>query len=129
MSMYTEIILDHYKNPRNKGSIADPDSSASDSNPFCGDSLTVQLKLKGSVIEDIKFNGIGCAISQAYMSMLTELVIGKDLSYVVGLKKEDLLSIVGIDLGPVRIKCALLGLKVLKLACYKHLGKESEDLD
>lgn len=126
VDIYSERILDYYRNPKNKGKLAMPSSSASDSNLLCGDSLQVEISVACGKIKDICFDGVGCAVSTASMSMLTEMVKGKDLDYVIKLKNEDLLKKIGIDLGPVRLKCALLGLKVLKLAVYKYLGKSNE---
>ena len=109
--IYREIILDHYRNPRNKGKLENADVTVHDSNPLCGDEIDIHLKVDGGVIKDVKFEGKGCAISQASASMLTELVIGKDLNVVKDLKKEDILENIGLtNLGPARIKCALLSL-------------------
>ncbi len=119
--IYQENILDHYKNPRNKGKVENPTYKASDINPFCGDKLEMTLKVKGTKIQDICFDGQGCAISLASASILTETVKGKDLHQVRNMTKQDLLDELGIDLSAVRIKCALLPLKVLKLAAYKEI--------
>jgi len=122
--MYKEIILDYYKNPRNKGSIDHPDSKARDSNPLCGDVVEMQLKFADGKVSDIKFNGDGCAISQASASMLTELVMGKSTDEIRKIDKITLLDNLGSpNLGAVRIKCALLPLKVMKMALYEHLGE------
>jgi len=122
--LYRENILDHYKHPRNKGKIAKPDSQAHDSNPLCGDEISMFLKVKGGKIVDVKFEGSACAICLASASMLTEKVKGGGIEEARKYDRERLLSIVGIDPGPARLKCALLPLKVLKLAVYKHLGKK-----
>ena len=115
--IYREIILDHYRNPRNKGKLPDADVSIHDSNPLCGDEIDMHLKVDGDKIKDIKFEGRGCAISQASASMLTEMVSGKPLTSVKDLTKDDILENIGLtNLGPARIKCALLSLKVLKSA-------------
>ena len=122
--MYKEIILDYYKNPRNKGSIDHPDSKARDSNPLCGDVVEMQLKFTDGKVSDIKFNGDGCAISQASASMLTEMVMGKSIDEIRKIDKITLLDNLGSpNLGAVRIKCALLPLKVMKMALYEHLGE------
>jgi len=119
--IYREIILDHYRNPRNKGKLALADVSAHDSNPLCGDEIDIHLKIDSSRIQDIKFEGRGCAISQASASMLTEMVSGKDLKFIKDLQKEDILENIGLtNLGPARIKCALLSLKVLKVGMIKY---------
>lgn len=123
--MYKEIILDYYRNPRNRGTIENPDSKARDSNPLCGDVVEMQLKFTNGKVSDIKFSGDGCAISQASASMLTELVIGKSLDEVRKIDKTILLENLGSpNLGAVRIKCALLPLKVMKTALYEYLGEK-----
>jgi nitrogen fixation NifU-like protein len=121
--IYKDIILDYYRNPRNFGDLENPDVRAKDSNPLCGDIIEMQLKIKDGKIEDLRFKGKGCAISQASASMLTEVVKGKTLDEVKALGKPDVLEMLGIDPGPTRIKCALLGLKVLKLSVYGYLGQ------
>jgi nitrogen fixation NifU-like protein len=121
--IYKDIILDYYRNPRNSGDLENPDVRAKDSNPLCGDIIEMQLKIKDGMIEDLRFKGKGCAISQASASMLTEVVKGKTLDEVKALGKSDVLEMLGIDPGPTRIKCALLGLKVLKVAVYGYLGQ------
>jgi nitrogen fixation NifU-like protein len=119
--IYREIILDHYRNPRNKGKLSDADVSIHDSNPLCGDEIDIHLKVEEDKIKDIKFEGRGCAISQASASMLTEMIIDKPLNTIKDLTKEDILENIGLmNLGPARIKCALLSLKVLKLGMVKY---------
>lgn len=122
--MYKEIILDYYKNPRNRGTVDSPQATARDSNPLCGDVVEMQMKFLEGKVADIKFNGDGCAISQASASMLTELVMGKTIEEVRKLDKVILLENLGSpNLGAVRIKCALLPLKVMKTALYQYLGE------
>ena len=119
--IYREIILDHYRNPRNKGKLLDANVSIHDSNPLCGDEIDIHLKVDGDEVKDIKFEGRGCAISQASASMLTEMIMGKPLTSVKDLNKDDILENIGLtNLGPARIKCALLSLKVLKLGMVKY---------
>jgi nitrogen fixation NifU-like protein len=128
--MYKEIILDYYKNPRNRGTIESPDAKSKDSNPLCGDVVEMQLKFSNGKVSDIKFSGDGCAISQASASMLTELVIGKTIDEVRKIDKTQLLENLGSpNLGAVRIKCALLPLKVMKSAVYSYLGEKMEAED
>ena len=122
--LYRENILDHYKNPRNYGAIEDADAEAEGMNPLCGDEVTITVAFAddGDTIEDVKFSGRGCAISQAATSMLTELVKGRSASEVATLPREDLLDEVGVPLTPVRLKCAILGLSTLRLALHKEKG-------
>ncbi|MFQ5920422.1 MAG: Fe-S cluster assembly sulfur transfer protein SufU [Nitrososphaerales archaeon] len=123
--IYREIILDYYRNPRNFGKIDSPDVSIKDSNPLCGDEVEIQVKFEGDKVKDIKFNGKGCAISQASASMLTEMVMGKNLEDVKKIGKQDILESLGLpNLGPARIKCALLSLKTLKLGVYSYLAEK-----
>jgi nitrogen fixation NifU-like protein len=127
--IYREIILDYYRNPRNYGKIENPDISKRDSNPLCGDELEMHINIKDNKVSDVKFTGKGCAISQASASMLTELIMGKDFDYVKKLTKEDILENLGLpDLGPARIKCALLSLKVLKYGIYSYLSEKLNDI-
>lgn len=119
--IYREIILDHYRNPRNKGKLTDADVSIHDSNPLCGDEIDIHLKVEEGKIKNIKFEGRGCAISQASASMLTEMVIEKPLSTVREIAKNDVLENIGLlNLGPARLKCALLSLKVLKMGMVRY---------
>lgn len=121
--LYRELILDHYKSPRNHGLLDPADAHAEGQNPLCGDEITVSLRLgEGDVVEEVGFEGRGCAISQASMSMLGELVKGRTAADVAAMPKEELLDELGIPLTPVRLKCALLGLGVLKLALHKARG-------
>jgi nitrogen fixation protein NifU and related proteins len=127
--LYREVILDHYKNPRNHGEIAGADAHAEGQNPLCGDEISVFVKFAadGDTIEDLSFVGRGCAISQAATSMLTELVKGRSATEVAALPKEELLEEVGIPLTPVRLKCAILGLGVLKVALNRAKGTPLPD--
>jgi len=121
--IYKDIILDYYRNPRNFGDLPNPDVRVKDSNPLCGDVIEMQLKIRDGRVEDVRFKGRGCAISQASASMLTEAIKGKTLDEIKAFGKTDVLDLLGIDPGPTRIKCALLGLKVLKLGVYGYLGQ------
>jgi nitrogen fixation NifU-like protein len=117
--LYRENILDHYQNPRNYGALENPDISYEDDNPLCGDVIRIDLEVddKDRIIR-VGFSGEGCAISQASASMLTEEILGKTLEQVKLISKDDVLDMLGIQLGPVRLKCALLSLKVLKAGAY-----------
>jgi nitrogen fixation NifU-like protein len=125
--LYREHILDHYKNPRNHGTIEDADVSAEGVNPLCGDQLAIDLKISDGRIEEIRFHGRGCSISQAATSMLTELAEGKTVEEAAALSKDDVLEELGIPLSPVRLKCALLGLGTLRLALNRHSGTPLPD--
>jgi len=129
--IYRELILDYYRNPRNFGKLEKFDIDSRDINPLCGDEVEIQIRVgEGQKIEDIKFLGKGCAISQASASMLTELAKGKNLEWVREVTKEDVFKMLGNpDLGPSRVKCALLGMKVLKTGVYQYLGAHYEDSD
>ena len=126
--IYREIILDHYRNPRNKGRISNADVSFHDSNPLCGDEIDMHLKVEDDIVKDIKFEGRGCAISQASASMLTEMVLNKSLTSVKELGKDDILENIGlVNLGPARIKCALLSLKVLKMSMVEYYASKDPE--
>ncbi len=113
-----EILLDHYQNPRNFGHLENPDIVHEEGNPSCGDQIRIEIKLEDNKIADIKFTGKGCTISQASASILTETVKGKTLEEVKNFSKEDMLNALGIPISPIRLKCALLALKVLKAGIY-----------
>ena len=122
--LYREVILDHYKNPRGHGALAEADAHADGQNPLCGDEVSISVRFgeDGDTIEEIGFEGRGCAISQAATSMLTEMVQGRKASEVATLPKEELLEEIGIPLTPIRMKCAILGLGVLKVALHRAKG-------
>ena len=121
-SLYREVILDHYENPRGHGVIDDADVEAEGQNPLCGDEVSIAVSFEGDTIADVKFQGRGCAISQAATSMLMDMVKGRTAQEVAAMSRDELLDEVGIPLTPVRLKCALLGLGVLKLALHKGRG-------
>jgi nitrogen fixation NifU-like protein len=123
--LYRELILDHYKNPRNHGELDPADVKVEGQNPLCGDEVVISVSFNGDdTIEDIRFDGRGCAISQAATSMLTELVKGRPIAEVASMPKEELLEELGVPLqhNPARLKCALLGLGVLKVALHRAKG-------
>jgi len=123
--MYREYILDHYKNPRNFGRLEGADISHEENNPLCGDVVGMDIKTRDGVIEDVRFHGRGCAISQASASLLTERLKGMPLDDARKIGKEDVLEELGIEISPARLKCALLSLKVLKVGAY-GLNQEDE---
>ncbi len=116
--LYRELILDHYQHPHNHGEIPDADITYEDSNPLCGDRIRIDIKTKNNIVTDVKFNGKGCAVSQASASMLTDELIGKSIDEIRKMDKQFVLDMLGIPLGPTRIKCALLPLKVIKAGVY-----------
>ena len=126
--LYREIIIEHYKNPSYRGHLDPNDISFADNNPLCGDHIEVNLRVDGDGnVTEACFNGHGCAISQASADLLIESIIGKSLEDIKRLNKQSILDLLGIELGPVRLKCALLSLKVLKAGVY-GLGSASDDL-
>ena len=116
--IYRENILDHYKHPRHRGTLEHPDITYEDANPLCGDHLRMDLKVKDGKVEEVAFSGHGCSISQASASMLCERIAGRPLEEIRTLTRDDVLEMLGIELGPVRLKCALLALKTLKAGVY-----------
>lgn len=126
--LYRELIIERYKNPHFKGTLDPHDYSFTDENPLCGDEIRIDLRLgEDQKVKEAAFSGHGCAISQASADLLLESIIGKGLDEVKALTKQDVLDNLGIELGPVRLKCALLGLKVLKAGVY-GLGEATDDL-
>jgi nitrogen fixation NifU-like protein len=122
--LYREVILDHYKNPRGHGVIEDADAEAEGLNPLCGDEISIYVAFADDdeTIEDVKFSGRGCAISQAATSMLVDMAKGRKASELAEMPKDELLDEIGIPLTPIRLKCALLGLGVLKVALHRAKG-------
>lgn len=119
MDIYRQQILDHYHNPRNTGQLKDADCQVSGDNPLCGDSVSVTVKLSGDLIKQIKFEAEGCAVSVAAMSMLSERIIDQKISDVLAMRDKDIQKMVGVKISPTRMKCARLGLQVVK-QCLKN---------
>lgn len=126
--MYRELIIEHYKNPSYRGHLDPHDVSFADDNPLCGDHIQIDLRVgDDGKVSEARFDGHGCAISQASADLLVESIIGRPVDEVKSMSKQDILDLLGIELGPVRLKCALLSLKVLKAGVY-GLGEASDDL-
>jgi nitrogen fixation NifU-like protein len=126
--LYREIIIDHYKNPLHKGRLDKSDFSFEDENPLCGDHIQIELRVDESQnVVEAKFDGHGCAISISAADLLLDSIIGKSIEDLKRLKNQDILDLLGIELSPVRLKCALLSLKVLKAAVYE-LQEADDDL-
>jgi len=126
--LYRQMIIDRYKSPLYRGSLDPHDIAFEDDNPLCGDHIRVELRVgEDGRVQEAAFDGHGCAISQASADMLMESIQGKTLDEVKAISKDDLLELLGLELGPVRLKCALLSLKVLKAGVY-GLGEASDDL-
>lgn len=126
--LYREQIIERYKNPQYRGHLDPHDIQFEDDNPLCGDHIEITIRVNGdNRVAEAAFDGKGCAISQASADLLVESIHGKSLDDVKAMNKEDVLDLLGIELGPVRLKCALLSLKVLKAGVY-GMGEASDDL-
>jgi len=126
--LYRELIIERYKSPLYRGELDPHDISFEDDNPLCGDHIRIDLRLdENQIVTEAAFSGQGCAISQASADLLVESIRGKSLDAVKALSKDDVLEMLGIELGPVRLKCALLSLKVLKAGAY-GMGEASDEL-
>ncbi len=124
--MYQENILEHYKQPHNYGALPEHNVAMREVNPLCGDIIEVQMLVEDNIIKKIHFLGKGCAISQAAVSMLTDEAQGKCVGDALNIEKDDVLDMLGVQISPARLKCAFLGLKVLKLCLYSSMGKKME---
>jgi nitrogen fixation NifU-like protein len=126
--LYRELIIEHYKNPYHKGTLEPHDISFEDENPLCGDHIRIDLRVDNKgIIKEVAFDGHGCAISQSSADLLLDSIIGKSVEEVKKMDKQTVLDLLGIELGPVRLKCALLPLKILKAGVY-GLGEATDDL-
>lgn len=125
--LYRDNILDHAKHPRCHGTIENPDVTFEDANPLCGDRLRMDFRIRDGRLEQVRFSGVGCSISQASASMLCEAIEGKTLDEIKKLGREDVIEMLGLDLGPVRLKCALLALKTVKAGVYGIPNWPGED--
>ncbi len=124
MDLYAENILDHYRHPRGKQAISTPSVTHEEVNLSCGDALTISLSIEEGKVTEMGWEGSGCAISQAAMSMLSEELEGKSVDELDALRKEDVYALLGVPIGPRRFKCALLGLHTLKNAVRKFKKEE-----
>jgi len=119
-TLYSEILLDHFRHPRNYGELPAPDISSENFNPLCGDRIRIELKLNGLVVQDARFKGDGCAISTAAASLLTELIRGSHIGEVAALSDDQLLAALESDIKPARIQCALLALEALRAGLKEY---------
>ena len=116
--LYREHILDHARDPRCHGTIESPDVTYEDANPLCGDRIRMDFRIRGGVLEQVRFSGHGCSISQASASMLCERIEGRPLEEIKAIGRDEVIDMLGVPLGPVRLKCALLALKTMKAGVY-----------
>ena len=124
--LYQQNILDYYKHPRNKGKVSNPDIKFRELNPLCGDEIEVTIKLEGNKIKQILFEGKGCAISQAAASMMSEYLEGKKIEDANKFTKDEMLEMLGIPFSPARLRCALLGIRVMKEGVYAYLDRKNK---
>ena len=123
--IYSENIMDHYRDPRNSGSLENPDVKFHDSNPLCGDEINIEIKIENNKLKDVKSSCQGCAISKASSSIVSEKVIGKDIKDIMKLEKEFVLDLLKIPLNPMRIKCAMLFLRALQKSIAQYMVKNN----
>jgi nitrogen fixation protein NifU and related proteins len=123
-ALYSEVLLDHFRHPRNYGHLRAPDIACEDVNPLCGDRIRIEVRLNHSVVEDARFTGDGCAISMAAASLLTELIVGTDITDSVGISDDKLISALESDIRPSRLQCALLPLSVLREGLRNYRPQE-----
>jgi nitrogen fixation NifU-like protein len=126
--MYRQQILDHYKNPRNYGELEEPTFTHVGENPMCGDTIEIDVRLDDDeeVIEELAFQGDGCAISQAAASMLSEMLVGKRIEELQEMDRDDMIEMLGVDISPMRVKCAVLAEKVAQDGASIYFGEETD---
>lgn len=124
MNLYQDALIDHYRNPRNRGALQDADFESGEDNPSCGDSINIYGHVKDNRLIAVSFQGAGCVISQAAASMLTQTVIGMDLHEIMKLDANFMRQLVGIELGPTRVRCALLPLEALHKGIAEYLNAQ-----
>ena len=124
MNIYQATLMDHYKNPRNRGTLPMPDFMSDQHNPSCGDMVSFEAKIANGFIVEIAFDGVGCVISQATASLMAQTVKDKSIEYVIALTSDDVLALIGMELGPTRLKCALLSLYAVQQGLRSHCLKE-----
>ena len=126
--MYRQQILDHYKNPRNYGKLEDPTFTHVGENPMCGDTIEIDVRLDDDeeVIQNLAFRGDGCAISQAAASMLTEMLVGNTIEELNEMDRDDMIEMLGVDISPMRVKCAVLAEKVAQDGAEIYFGEKEE---
>ena len=124
MNLYQDVLIDHYRNPRNRGVIEHPDFRSGEDNPSCGDSVSMYGRVEDGRLIVVSFEGTGCVISQAAASMLTEKVVGQRLDAIMKLDAAFMRNLVGIELGPTRVRCALLALEALQKGIQEYLNAQ-----
>ena len=124
VALYSEVLLDHFRHPRNYGNLSAPDIAHEDFNPLCGDRIRIELRLNHTVVEDARFTGDGCAISIAAASLLTELIVGTDITDKDAISNDRLVSALESDIKPARLQCALLPLEALRAGLRNHRLQE-----
>jgi nitrogen fixation protein NifU and related proteins len=124
--LYRDYILEHYRHPHNFGVLETPTASYEGANPLCGDRITMMLDVEDGVVKDVAFTGRGCAISQASASLLTDEIRGKPVAEVEKMTPDDLLDLIGVDISPARLKCALLSLDTVAHALAEEAGRRAE---
>lgn len=124
MNLYQDVLIDHYRNPRNRGVLDHADFKSGENNPSCGDSVSMYGRVEDGILIAIGFEGFGCVISQAAASLLTEQVVGKSVQDIMKLDAAFMRALVGIELGPTRVRCALLALEALQRGIKEYLDAQ-----